>query len=155
MISNEKLRTHFEAHFSEQPDSQMPEELENPEQQDYFEVGQAVGVDQSAPPQEEVEKALANLKNQKSSGIDKCPLESLNYGRGSARLIVWIRALISMVWTSVVVPSTWLRSQITCLHKKSSFVEPKNYRLISTMANLSRIIPMINQDRVRDAYSRL
>ena len=36
MISNEKLRTHFEAHFSEQPDFQMPEELENPEQQDYF-----------------------------------------------------------------------------------------------------------------------
>ena len=30
MISNEKLRTHFEAHFSEEPVFLMPEELENP-----------------------------------------------------------------------------------------------------------------------------
>ena len=44
---------------------------------------------------------------------------------------------------------------VTCLHKKSSFAEPKNYRPISTMANLSRIIPVIILDRARDAYSRL
>ena len=84
MISADKLRAYFEDHLREDPDFEMPEELKCPDQQEYFELDEAVDVDQGVPSVEEVEGALAKLKNQKSSGVDKCALEGLKYGRGSA-----------------------------------------------------------------------
>ena len=63
--------------------------------------------------------------------------------------------LISVVCSTLVVPSAWLKSQITRLHKEASFSIAKNYRPITTSANLSRISPMIILDRARDAYSKL
>lgn len=56
---------------------------------------------------------------------------------------------------SFVVPSVWLKSQITCLHKKASFSIAKNYNPNTTSANLSRVSPMIILNSARDAYSKL
>ena len=87
---------YFEDHFREYPDVEMPQELECPDQQEYVELDEAVEVDQGVPTVEEVEGPLAKLKNQKSSGVDKCPLEGLKYGRWSARLLAWVMILISV-----------------------------------------------------------
>lgn len=87
MISASKQKAYFEDHFREDPDFEMPEELECPDQQEYFELDEAVEVDQGVPTVEEVEGALAKLKTQYSSAVDKYPLEGLKYGRGSERLL--------------------------------------------------------------------
>ena len=45
MISADKLRAYFEDHLREDPDFEMPEELKCPDQQEYFELDEAVDVD--------------------------------------------------------------------------------------------------------------
>lgn len=86
MISADKLRAYFEDHFREDPDFEVSDELKCPDQQEYFELDEVVDINQGVPTVEEVDGALAKLKNQNSSGVDKCPLEGLKYGRGSAKL---------------------------------------------------------------------
>lgn len=155
LISKDKLREHFKVHFAENTDFVEPEELNHPEQQSYFTLNEAIDVNESVPTQEEVESAMRKLRNQKSQGVDKCPLEGLKYGRQSPRLMEYIMFLIGLVWSTLAVPALWLKGIITALHKKHSFSDPANYRGITITANLSRLIPIIILDRTREAYNRL
>ena len=50
-------------------------------------------------------------------------------------------------------PTSWLTSSIGCLHKKGSMADPANYRAISISATISRILPMIILDRLKDSYT--
>ena len=118
-------------------------------------MNEAIDVDESAPTEQELYDALGKLKNQKSPGIDKCPLEGLKYGRDSNRLMAYLVFMVGLIWSSLVVPKVWLEGKITCLYKKGSFSIAKNYRPITSTANLSRLIPMIILDRTKNAYTKL
>ena len=60
-----------------------------------------------------------------------------------------------MIWTLIVVPQTWLSSAITCLHKKGLKSVAKNYRSIFITDTLSRLLPRIIIERLRDTYERI
>ena len=108
LISNHKLHAHFELKFDEDPDFELPEELLDPENQDFFKLNEADNVDESEPTEAEVSAALKRLRNRKSPGVDKCPLEGLKYGRESCRLMKYLMVLVCTIWSSLVVPKIWL-----------------------------------------------
>ena len=60
-----------------------------------------------------------------------------------------------MIWTCVAVPKSWLSAAITCLHKKGAKSVAKNYRSIFIMNTLSRLLPRIIIERLRDTYERI
>ena len=60
-----------------------------------------------------------------------------------------------MIWTTVEVPGSWLDAVITCLHKKGLKSVAKNYRSIFIMNAISRILPRLIIERLRDCYESL
>ena len=60
-----------------------------------------------------------------------------------------------MIWTTVEVPKSWLDAVITCLHKKGLQSVAKNYRSIFIMNAISRILPRLIIERLRDCYESL
>ena len=52
----------------------------------------------------------------------------------------------------VTVPKTWLITIITFLHKKGCKSIAKNYRSIYIMNSISRLLPRIIIDRLRETY---
>ena len=73
----------------------------------------------------------------------------------SNSLVAALWLLISMIWTVVAVPKTWLSSVITCLHKKGLKSVAKNYRSIFIMNSISRLLPRLIIERLRETYESL
>ena len=76
-ISNEKLKTHFEGHFSMR-ELPLPPELADPEQFPYLK-DDPVTINEDAPTPAEVKHVLKSFKNNKSAGTDKIKTECLKY----------------------------------------------------------------------------
>ena len=108
-------------------------------------------MDESSPTADEVKKVIKSFKNNKSAGTDKMRTESLKYN-DSNKLIKAILTLMTLIWTSVKVPSMWLHCSITCLFKKGLMSLAANYRGISIGANMSRILAKLIMDRLKNAY---
>ena len=108
-------------------------------------------IDESIPTENEIEAVLKSFKNNKSSGTDKLKTEGLKYN-DSKMLIHAVLTLMTFIWNTCTIPSTWLHSSITCLYKKGKMSEAKNYRGLSIGANMSRILAKIIMLRIQDAY---
>ena len=148
-ISNEKLKKHFEAHFSLR-EIDLPPEIANPE--DYtFLAEEPVVINQQIPSPEEVKNVLNTFKNNKSAGTDNLKTECLKYNN-SSKLVNNIVKLLTLIWTVLIVPTTWLHSSINCLYKKGARNLAANYRGLSIGANMSRIIAKIITERFKEAY---
>ena len=61
-------------------------------------------------------------------------------------------ALFTLIWTCIQVPASWLHATITCLYKKGSISDAKNYRGLSIGANMSRILSKLIMMRIQEAY---
>ena len=61
---------------------------------------------------------------------------------------------MSLIWSTLKIPSTWLHAEITSIFKKGSQSLAANYRGISIGANMSRILSKIIINRLKDAYER-
>ena len=59
------------------------------------------------------------------------------------------------IWTLSDVPKSWLSAAITCLHKKGLKSVAKNYRSIFIMNTLSRLLPRIIIERLRNTYETI
>ena len=149
-ISNEKLKSHFQEHFKAR-DLPIPPELEFPDRYQHLYQDEKFPIDESVPGAEETDDALKTFKNGKSGGTDKVKTEGLKYNH-SELLIKAILMLMSIIWTTIKVPSSWLHASITCLYKKGVMSLAKNYRGISISANMSRILAKIILGRLKTAY---
>ena len=147
-ISNDKLKTHFEKHFAARS-LPMPPELEKPEDYPHL-TDEVIAVNEDVPDSEETNKVLQSFKNGKSRGTD-IKTEGLKYN-SSQNLLMAIVALLTLIWTIVIVPSVWLHCKITCLYKKGLTSLASNYRGLSIGANMSRILAKIIMNRLKDAY---
>ena len=150
-ISNEKLKNHFEEHFSMR-ELPVPPEIEHPEQFPYLRELSVV-VDEGVPTSVEVKGVMKSFKNNKSAGTDRLRTECLKYNE-SQHLVTSIVHLLSLIWTLLVIPTTWLHASITCLYKKGVKNLASNYRGLSIGANMSRIIAKIVTDRIKSAYEK-
>ena len=64
--------------------------------------------------------------------------------------------LLTTIWTTFIIPSTLLKSSITCLFKnKGSRSEAGNYRGLSIMSTCSKVLSSLIISRIRGAYDKL
>ena len=154
LISSEKLTEFFKDHLKEKPVELQPEVL-NPELFPHIIPPDNIAPNSDLPTEKEVEDARKRFKNGKCQGTDKIYGEELKYNF-SGRFMIYLMLLINTVWTSFILPSSWLISSITCLFKnKGSRSEAKNYRGLSIMATCSKIIISVVISRIRDTYEKL
>ena len=100
---------------------------------------------------EEVKQVLPSFKNGRSWGTDKLKTEALKYNT-SGKLITYLLLLMSMIWSTLKIPKTWLHAEITSIFKKGSQSLAANYRGISICTNMSRVLSKIVINRLKDAY---
>ena len=99
--------------------------------------------------------ARKRFKNGKCQGTDKIYGEEVKYNT-SNRFMIYLMLFITTIWTTFVLPSSWLISSITCLFKnKGSRSEACNYRGLSIMSTCSKIVLSIIISRIRNAYEKL
>lgn len=133
VISNDKLATFFEDHFKEKHVELQPE-VTNPENYPHILPPDDVTVNSNIPEFNEVHKIMKDFKNGKCLGTDLLHPEHLKYNK-SNRFMVYLMLLLTTIWTTFIVPSSWLMSSITCLFKnKGSRSEAENYRGLSIMS---------------------
>ena len=131
-ISNDKLTDFFTNHFKSRQNEIQPEVI-NPEKFPHLETN-AVNIDSSPPTEKEIRDTINKLKNGKCRGTDNIYSEQLKYN-SSKRLLSMLTLLMTVIWSTCKIPSSWLISSITCLYKnKGSRSEAKNYRGLSIMA---------------------
>ena len=151
LISSEKLTEFFKDHLKDKTVELQPEVL-NTELFPHILPPENIEINSDVPSESEVEDARKRFKNGKCQGTDKIYGEEIKYNI-SNRFMVYLMLLISTVWTSFMLPSSWLVSSITCLFKnKGSRSDAGNYRGLSIMSTCSKIIISIVISRIRDAY---
>ena len=84
-------------------------------------------------------------------GTDRIHSEHLKYS-ASKHLHGCFVFLVSLIWTCIKVPTRWLTASITCLHKRGPKSCAENYRGLSIIATLSKIVSAIIIDRCQEAY---
>lgn len=153
LVSNEDLTKHFSEHFgTDYSNLEIPPEIKHPDKFPFL-TPEPVQVNQQTPDKDEIKQAMSYYKNNKAQGLDKVKGEYIKY-QNSECLLVYVTLLISMIWNTVLVPMTWLGSELVCLYKKGARSLAKNYRAISIAPMLSRLLPIIVMRRTKEAYER-
>ena len=153
LIRPELLTSHFKSHFSERKVIMQPE-AENPNLYPHVLPPDDIKINQDPPSEEEVLTAIKSLNNNKCQGTDHIYAEQLKYAT-SKHLLVKLLLLLTTIWTTATVPVDWLKSSMSCLHKKGPRSNPGNYRALSIMSTVSKLLPKIILLRMRDAYESL
>ena len=129
LIEPRMLTDHFKNHFTPRNVDVQPE-IENPDLFPRVIPPDNITTNEEIHNHKELKDILKKQKDNKCQGTDQIYCEHLKYA-SSNNLISAI--LLSMIWTMIVVPQTWLASVITCLHKKGIKSIAKNYRSIFIM----------------------
>ena len=151
LIQREKLETHFSEHFASCPYVPQPE-LEHPEE--YPHLLPPDDLPESTPSPREVGKCMKRLKNGRCQGTDGVYAEQLKYS-DSVALLEYITLLVVMIWSCLQVPKNWLSASITCLYKRGLKSLAENYRGLSIIATLSKVVSGIIVERIRQSYESI
>ena len=142
LISNDKLTAHFQDHLKDRPTDIQPDIL-NPENFPHVLPPDEIDINADAPSIEEIKDSLKSFKNGKCQGTDKIQAEHLKYNI-SNRFLLYLTLLLTTIWTTFEIPSSWLTSSITCLFKnKGMRSEANNYRGLSIMSTCSKVLTSI------------
>ena len=154
LISNEKLSEHFEEHFNEKNIEVQPEVV-HPENFPHILPPDDLQINSDIPTVAETQDVKKKLKNGKCLGTDLLYPEHLKYNN-SNRFTVYLMFLLTTIWTTFIIPSSWLISSITCLFKnKGSRSDAENYRGLSIMSTCSKILTYLVISRIRNAHEKL
>lgn len=136
----------FNEHFTNIASNYLRNEKTNPAQQDHSLLKQFVtsklppGNYFNIPPVTEiwVKKYLLSMDKNKATGLDNIPAKALKMCASS--ISKWITKICNHSIKSNVFPNQWKIARVTPLHKKNSVHEPANYRPISILPVLSKIL---------------
>ena len=96
------------------------------------------------------------FKLNKAPGSDGVFNENLKYAVDCPVFMKkFIMPLIEDVWTSEKVPESWKNSTITLLYKKARADDPKNFRPLSLIHCVSKIIAKIVRSRIFRRYHQV
>jgi Reverse transcriptase (RNA-dependent DNA polymerase) len=98
------------------------------------------------PSRNEVLEAISKLKNNKAPGDDMLPAEL--FKAGGERLVDVIYELIFRVWRDEKLPEPWKTGVICPLHKKGCKLECGNYRGISLLPTIYKILSRLLSERL-------
>ncbi|XP_055533253.1 uncharacterized protein LOC129723146 isoform X2 [Wyeomyia smithii] len=105
--------------------------------------GQAV----EPPSIDEVKKAVKELRNCKAAGKDGIPAELFKVG--SEQLYRAIHRIMLRVWSDEELPSDWLEGLICPIYKKGHCLDCSNYRGITLLNTMYKILSRILFHRLR------
>ena len=154
LVTSEKLTEFFEDHLKEKNVELQPEVI-NPLDYPHILPPENINVNSEVPSVTEVQDVIKKIKNGKCQGTDKLYGEELKYNK-SPRFMFYLMLLLTTIWTTFNLPSSWLISSITCLFKnKGSRRDATNYRGLSIMSTMSKIIIAVIISRIRNAYEQI
>ena len=104
-------------------------------------------IDTSEPSRIEVRKAIGHLKNGKAPGIDNLQAEMLKADIEYATTKV--KEIIDIVWRDEKPARKWRKGLIAKLPKKGNLKECKNWRGITLLSVVSKVMRRIAIDRIR------
>ena len=96
---------------------------------------------------EEVQSAIKKLKKNKSAGTDGITAEMIRAG-GEA-LTRQIHLLCNQVWKEERFPEEWTQSMIVIIPKKGDLKECTNYRTISLISHMCKVMLMVLLERLK------
>ena len=90
----------------------------------------------------ETKKALRSMANGKAMGPDELPAELLKLwlSDSSHEILLAFHDIIVAVWMTGEVPQEWKDATINVLHKKKDRTECSNYRGLSLVAHVGKIL---------------
>ena len=86
----------------------------------------------------EVRKALKELKSNKATGVDGIPSRLLK--DGSDALASPLSVIFNLTIQQNVIPAEWKKAKVTPLHKSGTKDDPRNYRPISVLPVVSKVL---------------
>ena len=86
----------------------------------------------------EVRKALKELKSKKATGVDGIPSRLLK--DGSDALASPLSVIFNLTIQQNVIPAEWKKAKVTPLHKSGTKDDPRNYRPISVLPVVSKVL---------------
>ena len=93
-----------------------------------------------------IKKLLKNLKSSKSVAIDELDSYSLKIAADIITLPVHHLVTLSIMQRKF--PTLWKHAKVLPLHKKESILEPKNYRPVSILSPLSKVLERAIYDQI-------
>ena len=100
----------------------------------------------------EVEDAVKKLKNGKAAGIDSITAELLK--ADVKYTSVKVKKLIDMIWRQETVPKNWKKGLIVKIPKKGDLKECKNWRGITLLPLVSKVLCGIILERIRNGTDK-
>ena len=98
--------------------------------------------------QQEILKAIKELKPNRSGGPDKVINEFFIHGRDT--LLPHLQTLFNILLDKGYFPSTWTEGYIVPIHKKGSINEVDNYRGITLLSTMGKLFTRILNNRLMD-----
>ena len=98
--------------------------------------------------QQEILKAIKELKPNRSGGPDKVINEFFIHGRDT--LLPHLQTLFNILLNKGYFPSTWTEGYIVPIHKKGSINEVDNYRGITLLSTMGKLFTRILNNRLMD-----
>ena len=102
--------------------------------------------------QEEVNKAINRLKNEKAAGTDRIIGEVLKKGGEMLRLAVW--NMCYEAWRLEQVPRDWMQGVIFPLYKDGDNRDPLNYRGITLLSIVGKVYNRVLTERLTQFAER-
>ena len=99
----------------------------------------------------EVQNALCEIKRHKAPGPDGVPADFLKLGRGGL-MGDKIEKFLNLVWRTGTIPDSWSDSVLVPIFKKGDPTDPQNYRGISLMNTLLKLIMIIISKRINKIF---
>ena len=139
-------------------ESHIEDPIELKEIPEFIKVLQQIPIDsiKTVPPDEtEITDVLKKLKNGKSA--NDIPAEFFKYARQSPSLLTEMMKLLSVIWQTYEIPSSFRHSKLIALWKglsKGSPKDPKTYRGLQIGSSLCKIMIIIILDRLKIWYDK-
>lgn len=102
-------------------------------------------INTSPPTLAEIKSAISKLKNDKAAGTDMLPPEIF---KATPILANYIWSQIKEAWTSCRFPSEWKEGVIITLPKKGDLSECRNWRGITLLNTIQKIVALVILDRI-------
>src|SRR6218665_370268 len=120
-------------------------------------VDLAIEIEKNAPPpnedgeleilHEEVEAAVKRLKRHKSPGTDGITDEMIQ--AEGEQIVDELHRICKQVWKEGRIPEEWAKSIIITIPKKGDLRECSNYRTISLLNHMGKVLTMVLLERLK------